>query len=223
MVIFYNEKRAQIKKYFLRDPYVPKSVNGIVSSIFPSIQVTQRGNFNINTNKTGRLDIKIDNMITTESFTFNIIGTGLLSINKGYINNFNGASIRFDPPILGQSSYNLNDTNNFTLVNQNYTCILTMNSSIQTEYNNRKKTIQDKIDIIIKADTLERRIVSQDYRIIQIHKRWHWTHPSGWIWTSSWIWNNNNINMININNGTRIHEPGILTDVADYGVWGVGI
>ena len=203
-IIFYNETRGQTRKYFFTSPYIPY-VNGVATAtILPYIHVINRGNFTLNTNPTERLDVRLENQITAQPFTFKTMGAGRLSFYFNIVNmyNVNPYTISVTNTRTG-SSNTYTATTPITLSEPEYTITITFNGNENRVYYNACNAIQAKINNIRKWYDKETNVIMRNY------ERGAFTKTTSYTWWKMsyetvtayyWSWTGVNVYMILLNN-----------------------
>ena len=203
-IIFYNETRGQTRKYFFTNPYIPY-VNGVATAtILPYINVTNRGNFTLNTNPTEKLDVRLTNQVTAQPFTFKTMGAGILSFYFNIINMYdvNPYTISVTSTRTGRSE-TYTATTNITLSEPEYTITITFNGNANSAYYNACNTIQPKINDVRKWYDKETNVITRNYQ------RGGFTKTTSYTWWKMsyetvtayyWSWTGVNVYMILLNN-----------------------
>lgn len=203
-IIFYNETRGQTRKYFFTSPYIPY-VNGVATAtILPYIHVINRGNFTLNTNPTERLDVRLENQLTAQPFTFKTMGAGRLSFYFNIVNmyNVNPYTISVTNTRTG-SSNTYTATTPITLSEPEYTITITFNGNENRVYYNACNAIQAKINDIRKWYDKETNVIMRNY------ERGAFTKTTSYTWWKMsyetvtayyWSWTGVNVYMILLNN-----------------------
>lgn len=194
-ILFYNENRAQIQKYFLTDPYI-QQVQGITSNNNSSyMQLTRAGDFSINTNKTQSLNIGMTSKLLTTgtSFEFKTYGRGTLSLTLAV--SITGATTTDYNYTIRTSSTTYNDTTIPIILDtleDTITFTITPKSTLNSGYNDNYNAIQSRINDIKNWYNLETAIISRKYSIKTISQinqcnlgGCNYTNYSYWSWTNT--------------------------------------
>jgi hypothetical protein len=202
-IVFYNETRGQTRKYFLTNPYIPY-VNGVATArILPYIQVTNSGNFILNTNPSQKLDVILPNQFTAQPFTFKTRGAGILSFQFNIVNSYsvNAYTISTTSTRTGVTQ-TYTGTGSITLADPEYIITITFNANLNTNYYNAYNTIQPYINKIRLWYDRETNVIMRNYRIGDFFKTtWYneWHSSSGGVTAHYWAWDGVNVFMILIN------------------------
>ena len=202
-ILFYNENRAQIQKYFLTDPYI-QQVQGITSNNNSSyMQLTRAGDFSINTNKTQILNIGMTSKLLTTgtSFEFKTYGRGTLSLTLAV--SITGATTTDYNYTIRTSSTTYNDTTIPIILDtleDTITFTITPKSTLNSGYEVKYNAIQSHINDINEWYNLETNIMNKNYRREEQNQHCcggqYNYYPCNW-----WNWTGTNVQMKIIGGG----------------------